>query len=80
MADYNEMSIEQLEAEGNRIEEGVKAARAEQLVVHQVAERKRKALPLIGGPGQQFTPGTDWVAWAKGLPKAAIEAIKGINQ
>lgn len=46
-ANYDEMNIPQLEAEIGRIQGLVTAAYGEQLVVHNVMERKLKLIPIV---------------------------------
>ena len=52
-ANYDEMTIPQLEAEIGRIQALVKAAYGEQLVVHNVMERKLKLIPIVPTPMDQ---------------------------
>lgn len=77
---YEEMSIAELVAEGNRIESEVAALRRTQLEIHTIAEKKRYSLPIIASPldqniGAAPVTSEDWIAWAKKLPADAWAAI-----
>lgn len=45
--DYETMSIAQLEAEISRIQDVITAHYGDQLVVHNVMERKLKGIPIV---------------------------------
>lgn len=53
MPNYDEMTIEQLAKESGRLHEVVLAAWKEMRVVHDVAERKRKLIPILKTPNDQ---------------------------
>jgi|HubBroStandDraft_5_1064220.scaffolds.fasta_scaffold204527_3 hypothetical protein len=79
MPDYESMSIEQLEAEVNRIEGEIKGLRVTQLKVHDMAEAKRRMIPILATPlDQTITPGqgVDILKWLGSIPQAARDLIK----
>ena len=76
-ANYEEMTIPQLEAEIGRIQGLVTAAYGEQLVVHKVMERKIALIPVKAGPLDQVVDmNMDVASWFKSLPPAIAARMK----
>lgn len=76
--DYEAMSIEQLEAEGNRVEDIIAGLRKESRARAAVLDRKVKLQPIIATPNDQVLHpgGPDIVTQLKGLPAAMFEQAK----
>ena len=75
---YDEMTIEQLEAEVDRIEGVVQANRKEARAAAAVADRKLKLIPIVPTAKDQVISlgGADIIAQLKALPPALFEQAK----
>jgi len=73
-----DLSIEQHEAEIDKLSEQRRALSLEMAKHHDAMEAKLRAKPIVAtGLDQAITPGTDFAQWMKSLPQAAIDFIRG---
>ena len=77
MVDYESMTIEQLKAEGHRVESLIADMRKESRVRAVVLDRKLKLKPVVTTPNDQVVLlGGDIVSQLKALPPALYEQAK----
>ena len=76
-ANYDSMSIAELEAEIGRIQGVVTAAYGEQKAVHDIMERKIALIPVKAGPLDQVVDmNMDVASWFNSLPPAIAARMK----